>query len=163
MIEEYAIVTAVRNDEASLVLERRTACGLCGQKRGCGNATWSKMVKSQPHEFTAHNAIHAQVGDAVVVGMEEGALLRSVFFLYILPLLGLMLGALLANYLFVNQFYVMLGATLGLLAGFFAARHWATAKGANGLANSHGYQAHILRQAEDGPLEHCASAPNVGK
>jgi sigma-E factor negative regulatory protein RseC len=100
------------------------------------------------------------VGDAVVVGMDEHAILRSVWFLYVVPMLGLILGALLADHLFANQFYVMLGAALGLLGGFYAARYWALGKGANGLAKSHGYQAHILRQAEDGPLEHCGSAPN---
>ena len=156
MIEEYAIVTAVQEDQARLILERRTACGLCGQKRGCGNATWSKMVKSQPHEFTAHNAIQAQVGDAVVVGMDEHAILRSVWFLYVLPLLSLLLGAILADHLFDYQFYVMLGAALGLLGGFYASRYWAMGKG----AKSHGYQARILRQAENGPLEQCGSAPN---
>jgi sigma-E factor negative regulatory protein RseC len=118
------------------------------------------LVKSQPHEFTAHNAIHAQVGDAVVVGMDEHAILRSVWFLYVVPTLVLILGALLADHLFANQFYVMLGAALGLLAGFYAARYWAMGKGANGVAKSHGYQARILRQAEDGPLEHCGSVPN---
>jgi sigma-E factor negative regulatory protein RseC len=115
-------------------------------------------VKSQPHEFTAHNAIQAQVGDAVVVGMDEHAILRSVWFLYVVPMLGLILGALLADHFFANQFYVMFGAALGLLGGFYAARYWAMGKG--GLAKSHGYQARILRQAEDGPLEHCGSAPN---
>jgi sigma-E factor negative regulatory protein RseC len=160
MIEEYAIVTAVRDNHASLVLERRTACGICGQKRGCGNATWSKMVKSQPHEFTAHNAIHAQVGDAVVVGMDENAVLRSVGFLYVAPLLSLLLGALLADYLFTNQFYVMLGAAIGLLSGFYAARYFAMSNSANHQLKQGLYQAHILRQAEDGPLEHCGSAPN---
>jgi sigma-E factor negative regulatory protein RseC len=120
------------------------------------------MLKSQPHEFTAHNAIHAQVGDAVVVGMDEHAILRSVWFLYVVPMLALILGALLADHLFANQFYVMLGAALGLLGGFYVARYWAMGKGkgANGLAKSHGYQARILRQAEDSPLEHCGSAPN---
>jgi positive regulator of sigma E activity len=126
------------------------------------------MLKSQPHEFTAHNAIHAQVGDAVVVGMDEHAILRSVWFLYVVPMLALILGALLADHLFANQFYVMLGAALGLLSGFYAAHYWAMGKGkgkgkgkgANGLAKSHGYQARILRQAEDSPLEHCGSAPN---
>jgi sigma-E factor negative regulatory protein RseC len=102
----------------------------------------------------------AKVGDAVVVGMDEHAILRSVWFLYVVPMLALILGALLADHLFANQFYVMLGAALGLLSGFYGARYWALGKGANGLANSHGYQAHILRQAEDGPLEHCGSAPN---
>ena len=92
--------------------------------------------------------------------MDEHAILRSVLYLYVMPLLGLILGALLADHLFANQFYVMLGAALGLLAGFYAARYWAMGKDANGLAKSQGYQAHILRQAEDGPLEHCGSAPN---
>jgi positive regulator of sigma E activity len=92
--------------------------------------------------------------------MDEHAILRSVWFLYVVPMLGMILGALLADHQFANQFYVMLGAALGLLAGFYAARYWALGKGANGLAKSHGYQAHILRQAEDSPLEHCGSVPN---
>ena len=71
-------------------------------------------------------------------------------------MLGLILGALLADHLFANQFFVMLGAALGLLSGFYAARYWAMGSD----AKSHGYQAHILRQAEDSPLEHCGSAPN---
>ncbi len=163
MIEEYAIVTAVREGQASLILERRTACGLCGQKRGCGNATWSKMLKSQPHEFTAHNAIQAQVGDAVVVGMDEKAVLRSALFLYVVPLISLLIGALLADYLFTNQLVVMLGAALGLLAGFYAMRRYLMGAGASAEAYSLSYQAHILRLAEDGPLEHCGAAPNLKK
>ncbi len=164
MIEEYAIVTAVRGMQASLILERRNACGLCGQKRGCGNATWSKMVKSQPHEFTAHNAIQAKVGDAVVVGIDEQAVLNSAFFLYIVPLLTLLVGALLADHFFANQFYVMLGAVVGLLAGFFAVKRYLMGAQQSGAAYSQKYQALVLRLAPaDEGLEQCASSPNLRK
>lgn len=160
MIEEYAIVTAVRDNQASLVLERRTACGICGQKRGCGNATWSKMLKSDGHHFTANNAIHAQVGDAVVVGIDEQAVLNSTFFLYILPLVFLLIGALLADHFFANQLIVMLGAAIGLLSGFIVAKRYLMGSERSGSAYSHAYQAHILRLAEDGGIEQCASKPN---
>ena len=71
MIEEYAIVTKSAGTTATLEIERRTACGLCGQKRGCGNATWGKMLGHDSHDFTAENQIHAKVGDSVVVGIDE--------------------------------------------------------------------------------------------
>lgn len=67
MIEEYAIVTKSAATSATLEIERRTACGLCGQKRGCGNATWGKMLGHDSHDFTAENQINAKVGDTVVV------------------------------------------------------------------------------------------------
>lgn len=118
MIEEYAIVTKSAGTTATLEIERRTACGLCGQKRGCGNATWGKMLGHDSHDFTAENQINAQVGDSVVVGIDEQAVLNSAFFLYVVPLVGLLIGTLAADYLFKNQFYVILGAVLGLVLGF---------------------------------------------
>ena len=62
MLEEYAIVTSRQGDEATLEVERRTACGLCGQKRGCGNATWGKLLGHNSHHFIAQNTLNAQVG-----------------------------------------------------------------------------------------------------
>ena len=118
MIEEYAIVTDRVGGQATLELERRTACGLCGQKRGCGNATWGKLLGHDSHAFSADNPVNANVGDSVVVGINEKAILNATFFLYIVPLAGLLIGALGANYFFTNQFYVMLGAMLGLILGF---------------------------------------------
>jgi len=149
MIEEYAIVTKSAGTTATLEIERRTACGLCGQKRGCGNATWGKMLGHDSHDFTAENQINAKVGDSVVVGIDEQAVLSSAFFLYVVPLAGLLMGTLVADYLFKNQFYVILGAVLGLALGFLWVKGHLIGHDKSGVAFSKKYQAVILRLADD--------------
>ena len=118
MIEEFAVVTKRFDDHVMLEIERRTACGLCGQKRGCGNATWGKLLGHDSHEFPADNAINANVGDSVVVGIDERIVLSSAFYLYVVPLFTLLVAAVLADTFLNNEFYVMLAAALGLLLGF---------------------------------------------
>ncbi|MEO6118576.1 MAG: SoxR reducing system RseC family protein [Methylotenera sp.] len=154
MIEEYAVITGKTDVLATLELERRTACGICGQKRGCGNATWGKLLGHNTHAFTAENCINANVGDSVVVGIDEHAVLRSVFYLYIVPLIGLMLGTVLAELFLHHPLYVILGAISGLVLGFlWVKRHLRGQHGndrfAEGQAESTRYQAVILRYADD--------------
>jgi sigma-E factor negative regulatory protein RseC len=149
MIEEYAVVTKCSGTQATLEIERRTACGLCGQKRGCGNATWGKMLGHESHDFTADNQVNAKVGDSVVVGVEEQAVLSSALFLYVVPLAGLLIGTLIADYLFKNQFYVIIGAVLGLILGFLWVKGHLIGRNKSGVAFSKKYQAVILRFADD--------------
>lgn len=148
MIEEYAIVTARAGTQATLEIERRTACSLCGQKRGCGNATWGKLLGHSRHAFTAENPVNANVGDSVVVGIDEHAVLNSAFYLYVVPLIGLLVGTVSANYFFSNQFYVILGAALGLVLGFLWVKGHLIGRNQAGIAYSKKYQAVILRRAE---------------
>jgi len=162
MIEEYAIVTGRVDGQVTLELERRTACGLCGQKRGCGNATWGKLLGHDSHAFTADNPVNANVGDSVVVGINEKAVLNSAFFLYVVPLAGLLVSTLVADYFFSNQFYVMLGAALGLILGFLWVKGHLIGRDQSGLAYSQAYRAVILRFADDDArLENCSTAPNI--
>jgi sigma-E factor negative regulatory protein RseC len=149
MIEEYAIVTNCSGTQATLEIERRTACGLCGQKRGCGNATWGKLLGHNSHAFTAENAVNAKVGDSVVVGIDEHAVLNSAFYMYVVPLIGLLLGTVLADYFFSNQLYVILGAVLGLVLGFIWVKGHLIGRNKAGVAYSGKYQAVILRHAEN--------------
>lgn len=145
MIEEYAIVTACVDNQATLEIERRTACGLCGQKRGCGNATWGKLLGHKSHAFTAENAIHANVGDSVVVGINEQAILSSVFLLYVLPMLGMLIGAVLTDIYFNNEFYVMIGAAVGLLLSFVLVKFFMHGRSCTAKGHTLKYQASILR------------------
>ena len=149
MIEEYAIVTKCAGTQATLEIERRTACGLCGQKRGCGNATWGKLLGHDSHDFTAENKVNANVGDSVIVGIDEQAVLNSAFFLYVVPLIGLLIGTFVADYLFKNQFYVIVGAVSGLIVGFLWVKGHLIGRDKSGVAFSKKYQAEILRIADD--------------
>jgi sigma-E factor negative regulatory protein RseC len=121
MIEERAVILSLDNvsgiPSATLEIERKSACGLCGQTRGCGNSIWGKLFAHQSTAFKAQNRINAKVGQSVIVGINESALLKSALLLYILPLVTLFLGALLATKIIPNDASAMVGAVLGLVLG----------------------------------------------
>jgi sigma-E factor negative regulatory protein RseC len=125
MIEERAVILSLDNQSsdsksdsvATLEIERKTACGLCGQTRGCGNSIWGKLFAHQSTAFKAQNRINAKVGESVIVGINEKALLKSALLLYILPLATLFIGAILATQLSDSNGAAMLGAAAGLVIG----------------------------------------------
>lgn len=125
MIEERAVILSLdntlsdsnANTTATLEIERKTACGLCGQTRGCGNSIWGKLFAHQSTAFKAQNRINAKVGDSVIVGINEKALLKSAMLLYILPLATMLIGAILAKQFSATDVSAMLGAAAGLVLG----------------------------------------------
>ena len=136
MIEERAVIlsldhalsNAIASDTtvvntvvttATLEIERKTACGICGQTRGCGNSIWGKLFAHQSTAFKAQNRINAKVGDSVIVGINEKALLKSAMLLYIVPLVTMLIGAILAKQLNTSELSAMLGAVVGLVLGLF--------------------------------------------
>lgn len=126
MIEERAVILTLDNvsgnnnfnQTATLEIERKTACGLCGQTRGCGNSIWGKLFAHQSTAFKAQNRINAKVGDSVIVGINEKALLKSAMLLYLLPLATMLIGAILAKQFIATELSAMLGAAAGLGLGF---------------------------------------------
>ena len=124
MIEERAVILSLESEPsavdstATLEIERKIACGLCGQTRGCGNSSWGKLFAHQSTAFKAQNCINAKVGDSVIVGINESALLKSALLLYILPLVTMLIGAILATQIHDTNGYAMLGALLGLVLGY---------------------------------------------
>lgn len=129
MIEERAVILSLESEAsvaesiaahstATLEIERKIACGLCGQTRGCGNSIWGKLFAHQSTAFKAQNLIDAKVGDSVIVGINEKALLKSALLLYILPLASMLIGAILATQIHDTKGYAMLGALVGLVLGF---------------------------------------------
>jgi sigma-E factor negative regulatory protein RseC len=149
MIEEFAVVTKRIDDHVMLEIERRTACGLCGQKRGCGNATWGKLLGHDSHEFPADNPINANVGDSVVVGIDEHIVLSSAFYLYVVPLITLLVATVLADTFFNNEFYVMLAAAFGLLLGFAWVKRHLIGYGTTKKPYGKKFRAVILRHADE--------------
>jgi len=129
MIEERAVIlslvseppvaeSSAAHSTATLEIERKIACGLCGQTRGCGNSILGKLFAHQSTAFKAQNLINAKVGDSVIVGINEKALLKSALLIYILPLASMLIGAILATQIHNTNGYAMLGALVGLVLGF---------------------------------------------
>lgn len=125
MIEERAVILSLEANESNpdasniavLEIERKTACGLCGQTRGCGNSIWGKLFAHRSTAFKANNNINASVGQSVIVGINEQALLRSALLLYILPLVTMLIASILTMQVNDSNGVVMLAALAGLIVG----------------------------------------------
>lgn len=100
MIEEEASVVRVSAGLAEIVTERRDACGSCSAKHGCGTSLLATWLPRRRLSFRITNEIGAQVGDRVVVGLDESALQRGSLLLYAAPLGGLLSGAIIGEGLF---------------------------------------------------------------
>jgi len=132
MIEEQAQVIALENNDVWVETQRRSACGQCAANKGCGTATLAKVLGNKRSRVRTLNpqATPVVVGDAVIIGINEQALVRGSLAVYTVPLLMLFvfgfLGQLLsAQLLMANQdiLPIVLGLS-GLLLGFVWVRRF---------------------------------------
>ena len=93
MIEEQARVVSVDDGFADVAIGRRSSCGSCEARSGCGTSLLASVFPRRQLRLRLANAIGALPGDLVVVGLDEGHLQRGSLLLYAVPLAGLLLGA----------------------------------------------------------------------
>jgi sigma-E factor negative regulatory protein RseC len=111
VIETPARITRIDGDSAWVVSAAPASCGACGGK-GCGSSVFARVLHPDEPEYRVDNPIGAQAGEAVVVGLPDGALLGAAVSGYLVPLLLLLAGAALGQ-----QFAGELGAVGGGLVG----------------------------------------------
>lgn len=106
MIEEQVVVTATTPEGAWVEGIQQSACGSCSAKAGCGQHTMSQLGRkvtlwlpfdTSDDSENSTAATQLTVGQQVVVGLPEGAILRSTLVLYGVPLLALVAGAILGH------------------------------------------------------------------
>lgn len=127
MIEEQVQVIEIVGNQIILQGETQSACGSCSASKGCGTSVLSKVVGRKFTRFQVDNNINAEVGDTVVVGIAEDALLKGSVVMYIVPIVGMLALALLADYALLSttgsrDLIVAASGILGLLLGSLSAR-----------------------------------------
>lgn len=124
-LETRATVVSTDKQLALVQANQANGCSQCNGK-GCGSGKLSQMFCSKPRQFQVDNSINASIGDEVVVSVAEGALLRGIGLVYLLPLLLLVMGAMLGTVLAAQagqrDGYAAAGALSGLVAGFVFAK-----------------------------------------
>jgi sigma-E factor negative regulatory protein RseC len=144
MITENAIVVSVEKNET----QRQTACGQCSANKGCGTSVLSKVIGNKLSKMKAINKINAEVGDEVVVGINESSLLKGAFMTYLLPLLYLFIfsfsGQFLADYLQTqySELFVIGSALLGFYIGMKKLKNFSIS-----ISNDENYQPVILKKS----------------
>lgn len=119
MIEENARVIRVEEDGFAWVETlRQTACGSCSASSGCGTSVISKLFGDKRTRVRVIDPLGVKLGEEVIVGIDESALLRSSLMVYILPLLCLVGAALLGQLVLgFGETGVVLSGLGGLLSG----------------------------------------------
>jgi sigma-E factor negative regulatory protein RseC len=92
VIEAVGTVRAVEGDQVLVEVERRGGCGTCASGGGCGTSALARWFSRRSAQVRLHATLPLRPGDAVVVGLDEGALLRASLLLYLVPILGLVMG-----------------------------------------------------------------------
>lgn len=130
MIEETATVVDVRGDVVWVETQRRSTCERCAVNKGCGSATLAKVMGRRRSVIRAVNNTDARIGDSVVLGLHDSALVRGSLAVYGVPLLAMFLfalfGSTLNNYLLIvsdDMASVSFGG-VGLIVGLIWLRHF---------------------------------------
>jgi len=132
MLEETAQVVHIDGDEIWVETQRRSTCASCAAEKGCGTATLAKVLGKRRTRVRvlSNPSLGLIVGDQVVIGIREQALVRGSLAVYAVPVLLLLLGGFIGElgaqrFLWDNAELasVILGIT-GLAAGLFWLRHF---------------------------------------
>jgi len=141
VIEENARVVRREGDYAWVETQRKSACGQCSARKGCGTSVLDKVLGRRRSVVRVLNPVDAAPGDEVVIGLGEGAFVRGSLAVYALPLVTLLLGAILGEWLGGSDALSVLGGLLGLAAGFA----W-VARFTRRIGDDRRYQPVILRR-----------------
>lgn len=91
MIEQQATVIRVERLLVYVQSSPASACQHCIQKPSCGSALYAKILPKR--EIPLSSTLPLQVGDNIIVGIEENHLVRASMFMYLLPLVVMLLMA----------------------------------------------------------------------
>lgn len=144
MIEEVVHVSRIVGEEIWVEASRQSACAACSAKKSCGQGALSDWMKGGSVELSVVNptGLKPGIGQSVIVGLEEGGLIKASVLVYLLPLLSLIAMTLLARGFGASEGVQVLSAIAGLLIGFLGVR-WYTARPSEEVC----YQPVLLRLA----------------
>ncbi len=154
MIEEQAQVVEMNGDQLVLQAQTKSSCGSCAASKGCGTSVLAKVVGRKFTRFHADNSVDAEVGDTVIVGISEQALLRGSLVMYMVPIMGMLVFALvseqLVDMLAENRDLLIAGSGIaGLVTGALLSRWYFQRR-----VNVHRFRPVVLRKIiEHGKLQ----------
>ncbi|HSG59806.1 MAG TPA: SoxR reducing system RseC family protein [Pseudomonadales bacterium] len=127
---ESARVVAISAEAIWVDTIQRSTCNACSSRAGCGQYAMNKLSPQRHTHLKIPLGHHSQhdfaVGTYVKIGVPEGLVLKSALVVYILPLLVMIGGAMIADRLFGTDLAAGLGGALGLALGFVAVRAYSS-------------------------------------
>ncbi|MDA7687472.1 SoxR reducing system RseC family protein [Pseudomonadales bacterium] len=117
---------------------RRSTCGDCAAQDTCGQGVLGRWFARKQRYYNVRcpttRAGLLTVGQWVEVGIPDGVLVRAALLAYLFPIAGLLLAAVVADWLLLADWVVACLGLLGLGAGLLIGRAWGERLVANGAA-----------------------------
>ncbi len=110
MLKEEGIVIEIVPEGAVVCVRKTDAC------HGCPSAGLCHMGGSGERHVLARNPFGASKGQKVEIEIKDGLLLKASFIIYMLPLFGLLMGALLGRWI-INVFGLPFNEDTGAVIG----------------------------------------------
>jgi sigma-E factor negative regulatory protein RseC len=148
VIEEQGIVIARTGDIAEVEVRRRSGCHGCSVQGACGTSLIDRYLGRRKSLLQVDNALDVVPGDEVVVGVSDAVLLRAAVAAYLVPLIGLIGGAVVAIEVAARlpALQEQTAALVGALLGFVLALRWVRHYGRRLQADPR-FRAVLLRRA----------------
>lgn len=123
MLIETGNIVGIEKDYLNVQVIQQTTCGSCSAQKGCGQGVLTKYLSGS--QFVRINLRHRsgsdfKLGDSVELGIDEFAMLKAAFLVYLSPLLFMVLFAYLGS--LVSEPFSILAAVFGLILGGFYVR-----------------------------------------
>lgn len=120
MLIESGQIMALEKDCLWVETVQRSTCSSCSAQKGCGQsllAKWAGRPQYLRVLLCGRSSADFEVGNSVEVGIPEGVVALGAVFVYVLPLLMMVLGVVAGHLLFVSELASVLGALFGVFLG----------------------------------------------
>jgi len=140
MATETGTVSRVAEGIAWVTTTRSEACEACAARDSCHSLGGGKEM-----EVEALNPVHARIGDRVVIFFHTASLLKASFLIYVLPIVGMMVGAVIGQRIALE--YGWPESAISALAAFaaFGAVFALVRAAGNRMAQKSAYRPKIIR------------------
>ncbi|HHF3124082.1 TPA: SoxR reducing system RseC family protein [Vibrio diabolicus] len=103
MMTALATVTDVhrrgKQYEIDLSCEQQTSCSSCSSQKSCGTGVVTKAIGNKSLSWHLRTDKLVKIGQVVEIGFPESSLIKSAMAVYLLPLFGLIIGAMFGHFL----------------------------------------------------------------
>lgn len=144
LVEGFAFVVAIEGETAWLEPEQTTSCGGCASASACGAKGIGTLAERlEARRFSLPNRDGLRVGERVVVGVSEKALVKASLTAFAIPLAAMLFCGAMAQWAAGNDLVTMVAMLGGLALGLLGARLNAKRLNARGELSPH-----YLRRAD---------------
>ncbi|WP_370981497.1 SoxR reducing system RseC family protein [Agaribacterium sp. ZY112] len=137
MLTENGRVLAVEDDGLWVETLQQSACAQCSARSGCGQKLLGEALMPNMTSVKAYFSEPPtrifRVGEQVDIGIAEHALLTATLLAYLVPLLALLFGAGVFQFVFASEWLSLVGALFGLAVGGLLVRAHARRNRSNPL------------------------------